>query len=173
MRVLAPRPSVEVTPASFGSPSPNLLEEEGNARRDARITELSDPLDVERPMFYSTLPSCDDPMNSLKVKGNRAKQRLAGKEAHFSGKTAQMVNAIRRGLAFDGCSKPNVSGYARSIEEVSIALYEPKHAGRPLRQYLKHMLIGRQHDLENGADYVVGNIDVKQVTHAINEDTPR
>ena len=77
LRHLVPRPPVQFPAVFLLLHTAPLLEEEGDSRLSALVTDIPDPLRVHRPSTGAAFAAHDCPVHPIKIKvGQRAKERF-------------------------------------------------------------------------------------------------
>src|SRR5579863_9649016 len=108
-RVLGPLPVVEQSSARFWPEPTPLLEEEGNACRDALVAHFADPFRPYRSETHTAFTAHDHPVDAFQVhRPNRPNERLDGEEPDTGIRLPEVLDPGEGLAVLYGDTKPDV-----------------------------------------------------------------
>ncbi len=144
-----------------------LLEKEGHTSFKTLVTDIYDPLSIDRPGFWTGLSADDDPMDAGKVEvGKRTKKGLQREKPGRCVGQSEMVYSAHYAQVFDTRTHPDVLRPRKLTAHLGNTL-------RTLRQDLKLVLGTLHHNVEHAVDEIIRHVRMKQVTHRVYEDFSR
>lgn len=144
-----------------------LLEEECDARSEALIADVGDPLRVHRASLRAGLATDDHPVDVSKIEFHeRAKQRLDRKELHARICTSKLIDARDVVGIFHTHAHPHIR------RPVEFAIERCESIGA-LGEHLKAVPVRAAHDVEDALDVLDRHIFVEEIAHRVDEDRLR
>lgn len=141
-----------------------LLEEECDARSEALIADVGDPLRVHRASLRAGLATDDHPVDVSKIEFHeRAKQRLDRKELHARICTSKLIDARDVVGIFHTHAHPHIR------RPVEFAIERCESIGA-LGEHLKAVPVRAAHDVEDALDVLDRHIFVEEIAHRVDED---
>src|SRR5688572_3241812 len=138
--------SFEQTAAGFRNTAAPLFEEEWNARFDALVTDVADPVRAYRAELRPTLSTDNHPVDSVQRQvGNRSQQRFDRKEANNRVDLSKSIDAPDVVPILDGYSLPDIRRPVQLRRQLSQTV-------RPFGENLKVVPVRAPHHVEDGCD---------------------
>src|SRR5450756_2930947 len=130
MRLLAPQPSIQLTPRLFAAHAAPLLKVEGYAGRHALVAYRPDPVAVHSPRPRARLAAEDPPVDTGEVERvHRADKRLEHEVLDGRARLAELVGAVAMRAVFHRRACPHVGGPRQARA----------HRGEPLGGFGEHV----------------------------------
>jgi hypothetical protein len=129
-----------------------LLEKEGHTSFKTLVTDIYDPLSIDRPGFWTGLSADDDPMDAGKVEvGKRTKKGLQREKPGRCVGQSEMVYSAHYAQVFDTRTHPDVLRPRKLTAHLGNTL-------RTLRQDLKLVLGTLHHNVEHAVDEIIRHV---------------
>jgi hypothetical protein len=162
---LAPSLAIKNTACTRFENSSPLLEEKRNARALTSVANLSNPFWVEFPRAGPRFSTNDHPINSTQRKPVQwTQQWFNAQKLDTRLCSSWMIYAVKIILVFDAYAHPRLRLPSNR------GIYEQQPLGA-FRQNLVLMPARAPHDIKHAMYVLDGNCLMKQVAHAIDEDT--